>query len=39
MQQWEDLSQNYLFLLPTSDPPRLRSSDKHIIGTNMFGLL
>ena len=22
-----------------SDPPRLRSSDKHIIGTNMFCLL
>ena len=26
-------------LLLTSDPPRLRSSDKHIIGTNMFCLL
>ena len=25
--------------LHTSDPPRLRSSDKHIIGTNMFCLL
>ena len=26
-------------LYKTSDPPRLRSSDKHIIGTNMFCLL
>ena len=26
-------------LYNTSDPPRLRSSDKHIIGTNMFCLL
>ena len=27
------------YLSRTSDPPRLRSSDKHIIGTNMFCLL
>ena len=28
-----------LIILITSDPPRLHSSDKHIIGTNMFCLL
>ena len=28
-----------VYLFTTSDPPRLHSSDKHIIGTNMFCLL